>query len=210
MEPDLERLRRELLEAAAIDEPTDRLLEVAAIVSEALGDLGIEPVVVGGLAVAFWSDGAYRTGDIDVVVPRVPELPERLELLGFRRLGREWLLPGRDVVFEAPAETLDPGDRGEPVRLQSGRRLVVLSPEDSLLWRLREWIYWHTTAGFRQAALLLVAARVDAARLERRAAEEGLALALDELRRLTAEADAGRELEPWELKEIAKRIERRS
>ncbi len=34
-------------------------------------------------------------------MPRSPELTERLEALGFERAGREWVLPGYEVVFEA-------------------------------------------------------------------------------------------------------------
>lgn len=49
--PELDDLRRQLL-AAALGDPTERLLEVAAIVGEALADLGIQPVIVGGLALA--------------------------------------------------------------------------------------------------------------------------------------------------------------
>jgi hypothetical protein len=34
--------------------------------------------------------------------------------------------------------------------LESGRRVLVLSLEDMLLWRLREWVYWHHASGFHQ------------------------------------------------------------
>jgi len=47
------RLKEELLTAAAIPEPTERLLEVAAIVAEAFADLRVQPVVVSGLALAY-------------------------------------------------------------------------------------------------------------------------------------------------------------
>ena len=123
-------LRQELLAAAAIPEPTERLLEVAAIFAEAVVDLGVEPVVVGGLALAYWSGSEFATGDIDVLLPRRPELAPRLEALGFEREGRMWLLPGFDVAFEAPGEMLEPGDEAEPVELASGRRVLVLSLED--------------------------------------------------------------------------------
>lgn len=112
--PELDDLRRQLLAAAALGDPTERLLEVAAIVGEALSDLGIQPVVVGGLALAYWASGdEFVTGDIDVLVPRVPEVVERLEELGFAPQGREWRLPGYDVSFEAPGEVLEPGDEAE-------------------------------------------------------------------------------------------------
>jgi hypothetical protein len=209
--PNLESLKQELLRVASIADQTERLLEVAAVIGEALSDLDVQPVVIGGLALAYWSDSdEFITGDIDVVVPRVPELPERLKALGFAQQGREWTLPGYDVAFEAPAEVLEPGDESEWAELASGRRVKILAIEDMLLWRLREWVHWHHASGFHQAAHLLVSDEVDTARLERRATEEGLARALDELRRLTAEVEGGRVLEEWEIAELAKDIERQS
>jgi hypothetical protein len=74
-----------------------------------------------------------------------------------------------------------------------------------LLWRLREWVHWHHVSGFHQAAHLLLSDQLDAQRLERRAEEEGLALALAELRRLAA-AEA---IDPREIAEAGKEIERR-
>jgi hypothetical protein len=197
--------------AASIDDPTERLLEVAAIVGEAVSDLGVEPVVVGGLALAYWASGDdFITGDIDVLVPRVPGITERFEALGFAQHGREWHLPGYDVSFEAPGEVLEPGDQAEWAELASGRRVKVLSIEDMLLWRLREWLHWHHASGFHQAAHLLVSEELDGDRLERRAEEEGLAHALQALRALTAEVEGGRVVEEWEVVELGREVERQS
>ena len=109
-----ESVKQEVLRLASIADPTERLLEVAAVIGESLSDLGVQPVVVGGLALAYWSDNdEFITGDIDVLVPRVPELPVRLQALGFEQRGRDWILPGHDVSFESPGEVLEPGDEGE-------------------------------------------------------------------------------------------------
>lgn len=120
-----------------------------------------------------------------------------------RRALTEWTLPGYDVAFEVPGEALEPGDKAEPITLPSGRRVLILSPEDMLLWRLREWIHWHSAAGFKQASYLLIAEELDSERLDQRAEEESLTLALAELRKLTAEIEKGRHYEDWELAEIA-------
>lgn len=61
-----------------------------------------------------------------------------------------------------------------------------------------------------QAAQLLVSESLDVARLERRASEEGLTNALDRLRKVTAEVEAGRRHESWELGEIASALKRES
>lgn len=205
--PDLARLRKELQAVAGLPDQTERLLEVAAVIAAALADLRPEPVVVGGLALAYWSDSAFATGDIDVVMPHSTALAEQLEALGFERAGREWLLANHEVVFETPGELLEPGDEAERVELASGRHVLVLSLEDLLLWRLREWIHWHMASGFKQAAHLIAAEALDRERLDRRATEEGLSLGLSGLRRVEAEIETGRVFEDWELAEIGKRLE---
>lgn len=208
--PDLAFLKESLLVAASLEEPSERLLEVVAIIGESLRDLRVEPVVVGGLAVAYWSDATFLTADIDVVMVRPAQLEERLSALGLVKEGREWVLPGFEVAFEIPADALALGDEAVVITIPSGRRVRILSLEDALLWRLREWIYWESSAGFRQASFLLVAENVDATRLEQRATQEGLLDALAALRRITSEIEEGRRYESWELAEIAKNLDRRS
>lgn len=209
-EPDLESLSEALQLAASIEEPTERLLEITAIIGQSLRDLRVEPVVVGGLAVAYWSDAAFLTADIDVVMVRPTQLEARLGALGLVKQGREWVLPGHELAFEIPAAALEQGDEAVRITLPSGRPVHILSLEDALLWRLREWIHWQSPAGFRQASFLLVAENLDNARLDERAAQEGLARALEVLRQTTAEIEDGRRYESWELAETAKNLDRRS
>src|SRR3990170_5509969 len=106
-------LRAELARALTIDDQTERQLEVVAIVSEAVADLGIRPVVVGGLAVAYWTAGTYLTGDIDVLMPSSPAVDERLRALGAGRGGRFWLIAEADLFLEAPGSFLEPGAEAE-------------------------------------------------------------------------------------------------
>jgi hypothetical protein len=116
---DLDGLRVELQRTADISDRTEQMLEIAGIVDAALRPIEIRPIVVGGLAVAYWTTGLYLTGDIDVVMPHSSQIEERLAALGFERDGRFWTLPGRDPVFEAR------------VRLSSSIRTVTLR----LSWR---------------------------------------------------------------------------
>src|SRR2546425_13034246 len=94
--------KAELELALQLEDETERMLAVVGVVAEALHDLGFVPVVVGGLAVQYWTRGAYTTADIDVLLPHRPEIDRRFEALGFEREGRHWRLPGRDVFVEAP------------------------------------------------------------------------------------------------------------
>ena len=96
-ERNIEHLAAAIRDTEGIDDLTERMLEVAAIVEETLAPVGVHPIVVGGLALAYWiAAGTYLTSDIDVVMPAVPEAEQRLEDLGFKRQGRYWTLPGRE------------------------------------------------------------------------------------------------------------------
>jgi hypothetical protein len=85
---DLEALRVELERTADISDPTEQMLEITGVVDAALRPIEIRPVVVGGLAVAYWTTGLYLTGDIDVVMPHSAAIEQRLAALGFERDGR--------------------------------------------------------------------------------------------------------------------------
>src|SRR6266536_6072834 len=106
-ETDLAALRIELQRTADIPDPTEQMLEITGVVDAALRPIDIRPVVVGGLAVAYWTTGLYLTADIDVVMPHSAKIEQQLAALGFEREGRFWTLPGRDPVFEAPGSTLE-------------------------------------------------------------------------------------------------------
>src|ERR1035437_3712509 len=135
----LSDLRDALSAAAQIEDQTERLLEAAAIISEALAELGVEPVVVGGLAVAYWSRSRYTTGEIDFLMPKRAEVVERLHELGFQEaVPRHFVFEDR-IAFEAPGTQLDEGDQAARIKLASGREVQVLSIEDAVLWRVREF-----------------------------------------------------------------------
>src|SRR5262249_20101664 len=145
-----------------------------------LDAIGVEAVVVGGLAVAYWTRSRYVTVEIDFVAPVGPNVEKRLATLGFeRKPGRHWTYPESDVALEFPGSALDGGDRSTEVESRAGRTLRVLSPEDIALWRMREFLHWHDSRGFRHALYLLDSERLDRARLTARAADTGLAGALD-------------------------------
>ena len=197
--------REALARALDIEDETERLLEVAAIVSEAVAPLGIRPVVVGGLAVAYWTAGAYRTGDIDVVMPYLPEIEEQLAGLGFTRKGRFWILPDR-VFLEAPGSTLATGEEAVEAELPTGGIVRILSAEDMLVGRLHEFVATGHSDALGQALMLMEVPELDRVRLERRTADEGLAEGLAALEQVRERVRRGDQLESWELKELARRL----
>ena len=62
---------------------SEQAILLAALVSEVFREAGFEPVVVGGSAIEIYTEGAYRSGDVDICfsgVPR-PGLDERARLM---------------------------------------------------------------------------------------------------------------------------------
>ena len=143
------------------------MLEITGVVDAALRPIGVRPIVVGGLAVAYWTTGLYLTGDIDVVMPHSTGIEQRLAALGFERDGRFWTLPGRDPVLEAPGSTLELNPNGYvEVELASGRTIRVQDVEEVLLLRLAEFVATGNADVFQQCLWLLRASGLDLDRFE--------------------------------------------
>jgi len=70
------------------DDPNRKNLRVAEVVSRCFREIGCAPVVVGGSAVEFYSDGRYVSGDVDLCFDglRLPTPREREEIMA--RLGQ--------------------------------------------------------------------------------------------------------------------------
>lgn len=204
----LEGLREELSATSSIDDETEEMLEIAAIVEEALGPSGIHPIVVGGLAVAYWVFGDYRTHDIDVVMPHSERVEETMAALGFVREGRIWVLPERTPFFEAPGADLKPSPEGwRIVETRSGRTVRVQEPEEVLLVRMEEFLGTPTTDVLQQCILLRGSTAIDPDKLRRRAGEVKLASTLEAIDELVERVKANQQVPPsWELMELAERL----
>lgn len=182
----LDHLVADLVATAEIEDFVEEMLEIAAIVEEAVAPLGIHPIVVGGLAVAYWTPpGTYLTADIDVVMPTLPAAEERLEQLGFIRKGRYWTLPGREVFFEAPGTHLEPTPTGfDLVQTRSGRLVRVQAPEEVFGVRFEEFVAQGHADIFQQLLWLLGSEQLDQDALDAYADEP------DYLRELSVSRDA--------------------
>ena len=165
--------------------------------------------MVGGLAVAYWTSARYVTGDIDVLMPSVPEAYEVLDALGFNRTGRVWLLDDPRIVFEAPGSFPDRGDESDEIETPQGRKLTMLKAEDMALWRLREVVFWGAPDAIQQTLWLLEAPLLDRRRLEQRAHTEHLDGPLRELEAAAAaQSSAGVPFTDDELRELVVAMKR--
>ncbi|ADB52321.1 hypothetical protein [Conexibacter woesei] len=212
-DPHLAELRAALADAAKIDDLAERTLEVVAVVDEVASPLGIHPVVVGGMAVYFWTENeAFVTYDIDVVMAVTDRLRATLADLGFEmsRDRRHWRLAGSEVFLEAPSADLDTDAVVTEVTLPSGRTARLLSHIDILLDRLAEFqATGHLIVAQQILVLLNHLTEEEASELRLRAASRRVVHALDAMSRLADEIAAGRKPpESDELHEIARAAQR--
>lgn len=135
--------------------------EVWKYVAWHLSEAGIEAVLVGGAVVAIYSEGLYRSGDLDMI----PDEFQRdriwgvLEKIGFEKTqGRYYGHPRCQHLFvEFPRGPVELGEQFpiEPAEeLVAGRMLKILSPTDCVKDRLAGFIHWGTRDLFDQAVLV--------------------------------------------------------
>jgi hypothetical protein len=101
----------------------ERTLEVVAVIDTVAAPMGIHPVIVGGMAVYFWTArDEFLTYDIDVVMEVPNALAEKLADLGFARSTdrRHWRLEGTEILLEAPRARLtkSPARHSKPSTLE--------------------------------------------------------------------------------------------
>jgi hypothetical protein len=197
-----------LAEALALENETERKLAVVSLIDRQVQRIEWRAIVISGLAVEFWTRGAYSTTDIDLYLPHGPAVDDLLAELGFQRQGRHWVIPEHDLFIEAPASFPAESEEVYEITLRSGYRVLLLSLEDVLIDRLHQFVSGGHRDVASQALSLLGAEDLDRERLEERAEEEGLASALRALDELENRAAGGETIESWELQEISKRLRR--
>ena len=153
---DVRELRRRV--DALADEPDRmrrRLIALGALTAR-LAPEGIEPILVGGCALEFYTDGGYSTGDVDLALSHGPAVDAAFADLGFEKRSRFWVRLELDLVFEAPAPEGLPGETAPRTEVEvDGLRIVVLGVEDLLLDRLRAWVHWKSDEDRRWAGRLV-------------------------------------------------------
>ena len=162
--------------------PSRRRLVALGIVADALREIDLEPILVGGAALEFYTAGGYATGAGDLALPVGPDVDAVFGALGFDKEGRYWVREDLDLLFEAPAPASLPGETAPRTEVEiDGLKVVVLGVEDLLMDRLRGSVHWGSEEDRRWARrlALLYADRLDWDYLRKRAAsveEEARAL----------------------------------
>lgn len=192
---DMQVLRAEVARVARGSDVIDRTLEIVSLVDAVAAPLGIHPVVVGGMAVYFWTaSDRFTTYDIDVVMEMPEELSQRLAELGFTRTPdlRHWTLEGTEVFLEAPSSKLDQEAVVAEIELRSNRTVRIISRLDMLIDRLDEFEATGHEAAAQQALALLAGLSEDEGQeLDDRAARRGVVIILQAMLKLADDLKAG-------------------
>jgi hypothetical protein len=147
------------------------LTELAAIVSTALTEAGLEAVLSGGSVVTIYSDNEYQSQDLDFVTPeKMKDLTAVMMVLGFEKQSRRHFThPNSEWFVEFPSAPLAVGN--EPVRkwdqLKTGVGIIqILSPTQSVMDRLAEYYAWKDKKNFEQAVMIAVRHPIDISKIK--------------------------------------------
>jgi len=131
------------------------------------------PVLIGGLALSYYTREVYFTADIDLAYADREALDSVLKNLGFVKRGRYWSQDELDIAVEAPASNLA-GEESpvESVELEDGLRCMIIGLEDLLIDRLNACRHWKSEVDCEMVELLIARYReeLDWKYLERKAA----------------------------------------
>jgi hypothetical protein len=140
------------------------LIELAAIVSDALESAGITATLSGGAAVSIYTDNRYESVDLDFVTAAlVKDLKIVLEPLGFQHTGRPrlsvfehplsiWYLEFPPAPLSFGGTYVDPSDC-ELIDTGSGS-LRIITPTHSIMDRLIAAAAWNEPQSLEQALLV--------------------------------------------------------
>jgi hypothetical protein len=137
---------------------------LAAIVSEALEQVGIVATLSGGAAVSIYTDNDYQSEDLDfVTVALVEELKRALEPLGFKHVGKPRLSvfehPHTKWYLEFPPAPLSFGstyvDPSDCALIDTGLgNLRIITPTYSVMDRLIAAAAWNDQQSIELALLV--------------------------------------------------------
>ena len=108
-------------------DPRRRRLVALGLLTRELSAHGIEPILVGGGALEFYTAGGYATKDMDLALPPAPEVDAAFAALGVEKEGRYWYQADLDLLFEAPAPAGLPGEDAPRTEVEiDGLRVVII------------------------------------------------------------------------------------
>lgn len=145
-----------LAKAKEIGSPLERKIFFTAVLTEALKEEEIKPIIVGGTAVEFYTLGGYSTLDLDLVYKRRESLEKLLQKLEFKRYGRHWYKEDLDLAVEIPGSTLT-GSENRLTRIEmEGIAAYMIGIEDTVADRLNAYVHWKSEDDGRWAKRMML------------------------------------------------------
>lgn len=135
--------------------------ELWKFVATHLKSRGIDSVLVGGAVVSIYSEGAYKSGDLDFILTDmfVKKLPDAMKEIGFEKKGtKHYSHPEcTHLTVEFPGSFLEIGDDSNitPDEVEcDGVKIKILSPTDCVKDRLASYIHFKARECLDQAAIV--------------------------------------------------------
>jgi hypothetical protein len=134
--------------------------EVWHFVGWHLAKNGIQTVLVGGAVAAIYSDGIYKSGDLDLVLKTYfdGKITEIMESIGFKKsVGRHYIHPDCNKFVEFMFGPVGIGDdtKINPTEVNvEGQTLYIFSPTDCIRDRLASYIHFKARECLDQAVLV--------------------------------------------------------
>ncbi|MFC2149294.1 UbiD family decarboxylase [Candidatus Auribacterota bacterium] len=179
----MKKLKSKLAKIKEIKEPLKRRLFALAVITKALEETGIKPILIGGCALEYYSFGGYTTGDVDLALPHVKAVEKVFEGLGFKNKGRYWTHDRYDLMIEAPTSNIA-GETANLTEVQiDGMKCFIIGVEDLIIDRLNSYVYWKWEDDGRWVKRLIELNKkiLDVKYLKKRAKEEGTIKSLEKI-----------------------------
>ena len=134
--------------------------EVWKYVGWHLAKHGVKTLLVGGAVAAIYSEGIYKSGDLDFVMLSYLNdvIPTVMESIGFKKsVGRHYIHPKCQQFIEFLSGPTGIGDdvdiKPKAVRVE-GQTLYIYSPTDCIRDRLASYIHFRARECLDQAVLV--------------------------------------------------------
>ncbi|TET53830.1 MAG: DNA-binding protein [Actinobacteria bacterium] len=139
-----------------IEDPFKKRLYFMGVLTKELKKQGVEPVIVGGQAVEFYTAGGYATYDIDIAAPSEP-VGAVLSKWHFQKEGRHWVSVELDISIEAPAFGLESKQLERLTELLiDDLKVFIIGVEDIVLDRLNAYVHWNSKDDLSWAKEIIV------------------------------------------------------
>jgi hypothetical protein len=162
------------------------IIELAAIIANHLEQYNIHVVLVGGLAVEFYSENLYLTRDIDMVdisyqLPTA--MQQAMEEIGFSKQGRVYVNETTNVSVEFPGAPLSVGEeliQETTIVDTDAGKIPILFAKDVIKDRLAAYFHWKDKPSLVQALAVMNKHGIDEQELQNFCQREGPAGAYKE------------------------------